>query len=230
MKYRHYNYRFPKSVDPNIYVSAGAMASLDVDAQQGFTPLCLDELPVPGGHDIAKELNRQAKLVRLRTASKDAHCPNALWRATKEYPQLTPITGKNIDVRWNMHCVPGTKGFELIPGLPPVIRYKYVAYKGMEPDMHPYGACYHDLAGTISTGLIEYYECNGIRVVIVGGLATEYCVKVTVLQLIQASFGVVVNLGACRGFDPEPAIKEMKEAGALIVGSAAELVEKYVFS
>jgi nicotinamidase/pyrazinamidase len=203
------------------------VASLDVDATKGFTELCPDELPVPGGLDIAKELNEQAKLVRLRTASKDAHGQNPQWKATEEAPQLTPIGKKDMDVRWNLHSVVGTKGFELIPGLPPIDSYDFVAYKGMEPDMHPYGACYQDLAEKRSTGLLEYYKCNGIKYVIVGGLATDYCVKITVLQLLWAGFGVIVNLGACRGFNVDPAIKEMKEAGAMIVNSAAELAEKY---
>jgi nicotinamidase/pyrazinamidase len=208
-------------------VSFEEIASLAVDATKGFTALCPDELPVPGGCDIAGELKAQDKLARLRTASKDAHAQNPEWKATEEKPQLTPIGKKDMDVRWNLHSVVGTKGFELIPGLPPIGSYDFVAYKGIEPDMHPYGACYQDLAETRSTGLIEYYKVNNIKFVIVGGLATEFCVKATVLQLLKAGFGVIVNLGACRGFNPDPAVEEMKAAGAIIVNSAAELVEKY---
>ncbi len=58
----------------------------------------------------------------------------------------------------------------------------------------PYGACYHDLKNTLSTGVIEYLKChNIITTVICGGLATDYCVKNTVLQLRQVGFEVILN-------------------------------------
>ena len=44
----------------------GTVASLDIDAQKGFTPLCPNELPVVGGDDIVAALNAQATLATLR--------------------------------------------------------------------------------------------------------------------------------------------------------------------
>ncbi len=93
--------------------------------------------------------------------------------------------------------------------------------------MHPYGACYHDLADRISTGVIEYLQQNGVNTVICGGLATDYCVKLTVLQLLQAGFKVIVNLEACRGIADDSiaqALKEMRAKGAAIIQSATELL------
>ncbi|HRE33229.1 MAG TPA: isochorismatase family protein, partial [Candidatus Berkiella sp.] len=92
--------------------------------------------------------------------------------------------------------------------------------------MHPYGACYHDFAEKVSTGLIEFLHCKGIKTVLVGGLATDYCVKYTVLQLLATGFETIVNLGACRGISPQTtqdAIKEMKAHGAIIIQSSHEL-------
>ncbi len=51
----------------------GIIASLDIDAQKGFTPLCPNELPVAGGDTIVAALNAQAALATLRAGSKDAH-------------------------------------------------------------------------------------------------------------------------------------------------------------
>ena len=65
--------------------------------------------------------------------------------------------------------------------------------------MHPYGACFHDLQDRLSTGAIEFLRANGVSTVLVGGLATDYCVCTTALQLRRAGFEVIVNLGACRG-------------------------------
>lgn len=202
------------------------IASMDVDAQYGFTDDCPQELPVPLAHEIIKELNRQARFAQYRVGSKDAHPAQALWVANSQATTLTPINGKHMDVRWPAHCVPGTRGFELIAGLPHPADYDYFVWKGVEPDMHPYGACFHDLKGRLSTGLIEYLRVKGVQTVIVGGLATEYCVKETVLQLLKAKFQTIVNLAACRGIEPltiQTAIKQMQNHGAIMVQSSAEL-------
>lgn len=207
-------------------------ASLDVDAQQGFTPLCPEELPVPKGDEIVEELNRQAGAARLRIGSKDAHCRAALHIATAAAPQFTPVGAPNTDIRWNAHCIMGTRGAELLPGLPHWLAYDYFVFKGIEPDAHPYGACYHDLGDTRSTGLIEYLRQNRIETVLVGGLATDFCVKTTVLQLLSARFKVVLNLAACRGIGipkedgsttVDEAVAGMAAAGAIIINACDEL-------
>lgn len=197
-------------------------ASFDVDAQKGFTPLCPGELPVTGGETLAGALNHQAGLARLRVGSKDAHPGNALWKATKDQPQFSPVAGKNIDIRWNLHCVAGTPGHQLIDGLPHPADYDFFVQKGIEPDLHPYGACYHDLAERQSTGVIEFLKYRGIETVLVGGLATDYCVKTTALQLRRAGFQVVVNLAACRGISPDTvqaALVEMAASGVVCLES-----------
>ncbi len=203
------------------------VVSLDVDAQNGFTPRCPEELPVPEGTEIVEELNRQARFAKYRAMSKDAHALGSVWEATAEHPQLEPIYGlMDVDVRWKRHCVSGTFGHRLIEGLPHPSEYDFMVTKGTEPDMHPYGACYQDLAKEISTGLIEWAQCRGVTTFIVGGLATDYCVKETVFELLDAGFIVILNLGGCRGIFPEKvaaAIDEMRQRGAYIIESADEL-------
>ena len=122
------------------------VASFDVDAQNTFTPLCPNELPVPGGTEIVEELNAQARYAEYRLGSKEGHNPKAVWVATADHPQLESVAGPNVDVRWNLHAVPGTLGFELIDGLPHPAEYDFFVWKGIELDMHPFGSCYHDLA------------------------------------------------------------------------------------
>ena len=147
--------------------------------------------------------------------------------ADAEHPQFTPVDGENVDIRWNLHAVPGSKGFELIEGLPAPKEYDYFVWKGVEPDMHPYGACYHDLGDKRTTGVIEFLKVKGVDTVIAGGLATDYCVKTTVMQLLEAGFKVIVNLAACRGITTETietAIEDMRAAGAQFVDHADELI------
>ena len=180
-----------------------------------------------GGDEIVAELNAQAKYARFRVGTKDAHSPYAHWVATAKAPQFTPILGHpDMDMRWKVHAVPGTRGFELIPGLPPVSDYDYFVWKGVELDMHPYGACYHDHAHKLSTGVIEFLRTHKIKLVIIGGLALDYCLKTTVLELLEANFKVVVNMAATRGIAIETskaAIKAMEKAGALFVDAAVNL-------
>lgn len=202
------------------------IAAFDIDAQQTFTPLCPNELPVAEGDLIAGELNAQAEFASVRVASRDAHSSSAVWIAGSGHAPLTPVEGyEDCDLYWPSHAIVGTKGFNFIPGLDPKA-YSYQVYKGIEPDKHPYGACYHDLKDTLSTGVIEFLQAHGIKAVICGGLATDYCVKTTALQLVRAGFTVILNLAACRGIAPDTvdaAIKEMRESGVIIVNNSAEL-------
>ncbi|HDR46729.1 MAG TPA: isochorismatase family protein, partial [Geoalkalibacter subterraneus] len=65
-----------------------------------------------------------------------------------------------------------------------------------------------------------------ITTLIVGGLATDYCVKTTVLQLLRAGFRVIVNLAACRGISADStrqALATMSQQGAVLIDSSSEL-------
>ena len=202
------------------------IASFDVDAQKGFTPLCPDELPVPGGDAIVPALNQLAARAQLRIGSKDAHSPQAAWLVDSHAEMLRPLPLANADLTWVSHCVPGTPGFELLDGLPTPLDYDFFVWKGVEPDLHPYGACYHDLAEKRSTGVIEFLRQNSVELVLVGGLALDYCVKTTALQLRRAGFKVIVHLPACRAIASETADAAciaMREQGILLSASQDEL-------
>jgi len=201
------------------------IASFDVDCQKTFTPLCPAELPVTGGHEIVAELNAQAAYAQYRLGCKEGHSPNAIWVNASKNAQ--PFENhENIDRYWVAHAIPGTVGFESLEGLPHPSQYDYFAWKGVELDLHPYGGCYHDAAEKVSTGAIEFLKYNGVESVIVGGLALDYCVKQTVIQLCRAGLAVIVNLGASRGLAAATvtqALQEMREQGVRIVESATEL-------
>jgi nicotinamidase/pyrazinamidase len=203
------------------------VASIDVDAQRTFTPLCPNELPVPEGDRIVAELNAQAEFASLRIGSKDAHPDNAVWRTDDPSRIGAALAGEpNAPEQWVAHALVGSEGFELLPGLPPVSDYGMFVYKGAERDLHPYGACYHDVAETVSTGLIETLKARGITTALVGGLATDYCVKATVLQLRRAGIDVVLNRAATRGIAPESveeALALMREAGTRFANNTASL-------
>ncbi len=201
--------------------------SIDVDAQKTFTPLCPDELPVADGHHIVAELNAQAALADLRVMTKDAHSPNAAWLCTHPNDILQPTQLPDAPEKWVAHAIVGTEGFELLDGLPAETDYDFCVWKGVSPALHPYGACFHDVRERLSTGLIEWLTVRGATTIIVGGLATDYCVKSTVLQLLRGgNWQVLVNRAACRGIAEETvaaAWTEMTAAGAVILDNAAAI-------
>ena len=208
-----------------IQIDLQSTASHEVDPQKGFTPLCPNELPVKDGHTIANELNRQAKFGSVRTISKDVHPSNAIWISNNDKTQFTKIENEpNVDIVWNAHCMSGTKGAELIDGLPHLSKYNFIVFKGVEPDFHPYSGVYHDNAKLISTGLKEYYDMEGIMTVIVGGLALDFCVFDTVKDLINNGMDVIVNLSATKAIgDVKETVKKLKDIGAIIINSVDDL-------
>lgn len=186
------------------------VASFDVDAQKGFTPICPDELPVDGGDKIVDELNFLASRVGYRIGSKDAHPENAVWTANEEQPMGTALDYPNADLSWNRHCVVGTKGFELLDGLPKPEEYDFFVWKGQEPDLHPYGACYHGIEEKLETGVFGFLRDAGIDTVVVSGLAFDFCVGTTARQLHEAGFNVALYTPGSRGIF-EDKCKETRE-------------------
>lgn len=204
-------------------------ASIDIDAQKGFTSVCPNELPINNGCAIVEELNNQSIFSCVRIGSKDSHPVDSLWIAKNPASILKPIVdhdNENIDIYWPPHCMSGSIGMELIDGLPKPEQYDFFVWKGVEKNLHPYGACFHDLKNKLSTGIIEFLKYRNIDTVIVGGLATDYCVKTTCLQLINCDLNVIINLSACRGVSEESsdiAISLMRSVGINIIGSSKEL-------
>lgn len=203
------------------------IVSIDVDAQKTFTPLCPQELPVLGGDEIVDELNAQAALADLRVMTKDAHSQAAKWLVDNPNDMLKPTGLPNADITWVAHAIVGSTGFELLDGLPDSTDYDYCVWKGVDPQLHPYGACFHDIEEKLSTGLLEWLHSKGATTIIVGGLATDYCVKITVLQLLKnGAWQVLVNEAACRGIAADTvaaAWDKMRQQGAVVLADAAAI-------
>ena len=108
---------------------------------------------------------------------------NAAWVVSKPAAMLQPLALANADLTWPAIACRAPRGSSCWTACPPPSDYDFFVWKGVEPDLHPYGACYHDLAERRSTGLIEFLQARNVATVLVGGLATDYCVKTSVLQL-----------------------------------------------
>lgn len=209
-----------------VEIEKNKTACIDVDPQKGFSELCPDELPVAGALQIVEELKLNHSKASLKMVSRDMHPPGAAWEAESPERMLEPVGMPEVDIKWNPHCVVGTKGVELLPGLPSVREYDFQINKGIDPDAHPYGAFYHDQADTLSTGGIEFLRSKSIDTVIVGGLALDFCVKKSVEQLVDAGFRVIVNLAATRAVFPDAVatvVDELENKGVLMVDNAGAI-------
>jgi nicotinamidase/pyrazinamidase len=125
-------------------------------------------------------------------------------------------------ILWPVHCVQGTQGAEFTPGWD-VRRITKVFYKGTDKTMDSYSTFY-DNGHRHSTGLESYLKEQGIHDIYIAGLATDYCVKYSVLDALKSGFNIYVVEDACKAVnlndgDDKKALEEMREAGAHIVTS-----------
>ena len=114
---------------------------------------------------------------------------------------------------WPVHCVQNTQGAEFHPALRNDPRIKIVS-KGLgDTD------CY---SAFDETDLAAQLRQQNVAELVVGGLATDYCVKNTVVDALHKGFRVKAVADAMRAVeihpgDGEKAIEEMRAAGAEIV-------------
>jgi nicotinamidase/pyrazinamidase len=117
---------------------------------------------------------------------------------------------------WPPHCVQGSRGAEFHPDLR-LPAGTVVVSSGETFDDEGYSAFPSRLAD--GRGLAEVLRGLGVRRLFIGGLATDWCVRATVLDALAAGFEATLLLDASRGVnlqphDAEQAIEEMVRAGA----------------
>ena len=127
-------------------------------------------------------------------------------------------------VLWPAHCVQGTRGAELHEAIDKK-RITAVFRKGIDPTIDSYSG-FFDNGHKKATGLGDWVRDRKLTKLWVMGLATDYCVKFTVLDARQLGLEVVLVEDGCRAVDLVPgdgerAIEAMREAGASVVRSTS---------
>lgn len=188
-------------------------ALIIVDVQKDFCPG--GSLAVPDGDAVVEPINeiinawRWDKEKRI-LGSRDWHPP-----VTKHFAKDGGI--------WPVHCVKDTPGADLHPALVKDHWWGIVS-KGFTPDTNQYSAFegIHLPSGMVLEAILRKLN---VREVFVCGLATDYCVKATVLDAIKAGFHTNIVTDACRAVNLKPndgydAITEMLQAGAVLTRSS----------
>jgi nicotinamidase/pyrazinamidase len=190
---------------------------LIVDVQNDFCPG--GNLAVKGGDEIVKGINEIMEEYSVIIATKDWHPANHKSFKENNYgTKLFDVIELNgmFQVMWPAHCIQGSKGAELHPGLNQE-KITHIAYKGSNSEVDSYSAFFDN--GRQDTGLNDLIQNNYKHCELhVCGLATDYCVKATAMDAFSLGYKVVLLKDLCRGVeanegDSEAAIKEMEEFG-----------------
>ncbi len=175
-------------------------ALIIVDVQNDF---CTGgALPVTDGDKVVPILNVYIKRFREERAPVFA---------TRDWHPNDHNSFKESGGIWPPHCVQGTSGAQFHPGLD-ISGYVEIVSKGTSPKDEAY-------SGFQGTNLTAELKKREIKTLYIGGLATDYCVKHTVLDALKEGFSVFFLEDGSRGVDLNPgdskkAIDDMTGAGA----------------
>jgi nicotinamidase/pyrazinamidase len=200
-------------------------ALLLIDIQNGFCPG--GNLAVAGGDAIVPVANRLIETggYDLIIASQDWHPANhgsfASQHPGKQPFDMGELSGQP-QMMWPDHCVQGTADADFHPDLN-IAAFDYVQQKGENSAVDSYSA-FRDNDQSAITGLADYIKRQGVDLLDVCGLATDYCVSFSVLDALDMLPGVKVRFieDASRGIDPEgikTAIATMRARGVAIINS-----------
>ncbi len=187
-------------------------ALIVVDVQNDFADPA-GGLSVRGGDAVIPAIDREIEMARA---------DGALVVATQDWhPSSTPHFAKDGGI-WPVHCVADTWGAELhpelaLPDIAPRVR------KGANGEDGYSGFTMRDpVSGeTIATELEALLRDASVDVVVVTGLATDYCVKATAMDAVTLGFQTSVLTDAIAAVDLEAgdgdrALAEMESAGVTL--------------
>lgn len=177
-----------------------------VDVQNDFCPG--GALAVAEGDQIIPVINQLMPLFPLVVATEDWHPANH-------------ISFKERGGPWPPHCVQNTSGAEIHPGIDQK-EIDLLFRKAATPDDDPYSG----FKGFDEKGrsLDEALKHSGVKTLYVTGLATDYCVRATVLDGLKNGYEVMVVTDAMRAVNVDPgdgqrAMEEMSGKGARLTTS-----------
>lgn len=177
-------------------------ALIAVDVQRDFLPG--GALAVPDGDAVVAPLLALAANADVVVATRDFHPPGHVSFVERGGP-------------WPAHCVAGTPGAALHPAVDAVA--DVVLSHASDPEREAY-------SGFDGTGLAGILRSRAVERVIIGGLATDYCVRATALDARREGFDTEVVTAAVRAVDVHPgdgaaALEEMRRAGVRVSDGVA---------
>jgi len=180
-------------------------ALLVVDVQNDFCPG--GALGIPGGDRLVPKLNKYIVYAKKKG-----------WPvfASRDWHPLRSRHFKDFGGTWPVHCLQNSPGAAFHPRLK-LPRDAILLYKGMDPDKDSYSV--FQAEDEKGRPFLQVLTFMGIEELYVGGLATDYCVKSTVLDALAHKLKARVLMDAIQGVnlrpaDTEHALKAMFAKGA----------------
>jgi len=197
-------------------------ALLIIDVQNDFCEG--GALAVPDGASIIPLINSLIPKFDAVIQSQDWH-PDGHHSFASTHNGKTPYDTVKMDygtqVLWPEHCVQGTSGAEFHKNLN-TTKTEVCIRKGFRKKIDSYSTFYENDQKT-HTGLAGYLRERGITDLYVTGLATDFCVKWSVLDGLKENFNVFVIEDAVKGINIDGSVKqawkEMKDDGAVVLTS-----------
>lgn len=197
-------------------------ALLIVDLQNDFCPG--GALAVPDGDTIVPTVNKLVNVFDTIIQTQDWHPAGHLSFASShdgKEPYDTVEMDYGTQVLWPDHCVQGSMGAEFHPELN-TLKTQVIIRKGFRKAIDSYSTFYENDQET-TTGLTGYLSQRGITDLYTVGLATDFCVKWSILDGIDEGFNMHIVEDAVKGIDLEGSLDaawdEMREKGVNIVTS-----------
>lgn len=192
-------------------------ALLIVDVQNDFCPG--GALEVPDGDMVVPVINTLSGEFDAVIQTQDWH-PEGHFSFASSHDDKDPFDTTTMpygeQVLWPDHCVQNSTGADFHPDLE-THRSQLIVRKGFRKDIDSYSAFYENDNET-TTGLTGYLRSRNIDTLYAVGLATDFCVKWSVLDGIKEGFNLYVVEDAVRGIDIEGSVdqawQEMLDAGA----------------
>lgn len=197
-------------------------ALLIVDVQNDFCPG--GKLPVPGGDAVVPVINSLIDPFDIIIQTQDWH-PSTHTSFASNHDNKEPYSTIDLDygtqVLWPDHCIQGSKGAEFHSELN-TEKTQVIIRKGFRENIDSYSTFYENDQITV-TGLAGYLREREIKELYTTGLATDFCVKWSILDGIDEGFKMYLVQDAVRGINLngslQTALDDMKEKGAVFVTS-----------
>lgn len=189
-------------------------------------------LAVKGGEDVIPLANRLMISDKFYSIASQDHHPIDHKSFASNHKDKKPYDVIDLNgiqqTLWPEHCISGTKGADfhknLLTG-----KLKAIFRKGLNKEVDSYSA-FMDNDHKTTTGLAGYLKELATEELYIMGLATDYCVKYSVLDALKLGFKTNLILDGCKAVnikkgDDKKAIDETIKAGAVVIETGDSLLK-----
>ena len=193
-----------------------------VDMQGDFTTYKNGSLAVAGTDEVF--VNKVEKVTQELSAKGYPIFGTQDWHPADHISFFSNHSGKKpfeaiqiedrTQVLWPPHCVQGTENARVLTDNN---LFLAIVKKGKDKQFDSYSGFQDD--GGAKTEMNQILQKNGIKELIVFGIATDYCVKATAIDEAAAGYKVTVIEGLSKGVAPDTtakALEEMKAKGIIV--------------